>query len=96
MKQANDKIEDETAVSVAPPPRLHHEKYKDHLEGMELSDDQARELLETLWHVMVSFVDVGFRVDSLSIAMPDIYQGESLSGHTGAITHKENTTGETP
>jgi len=93
MEKDNDILDDDRPQALAPPPRLQLDKYMAHLEGMELTDAQARELLETLWSIMVSFVDIGWRVDSLSIAMPGIFQEESPSGHTEAITHKENTTG---
>lgn len=36
--------------------------YAHHLSDMELSEDQQKELLSTLWQIMVAFVDLGFSV----------------------------------
>lgn len=91
-----DILDEDKPEPAAPPPRLQAEKYKAHLDEMDLSDHQARELLETLWSIMVTFVDIGWGVDSLTIAMPGIFEAESKDGHTGAITTKEHTTGDTP
>lgn len=35
------------------------------LDSFDLSEDQKKELLLTLWNIMRSFVDIGFRVDVL-------------------------------
>jgi hypothetical protein len=39
--------------------------YASQLEGSDLSDDQKRELIETLWNIVVSCVDLGFGVHPL-------------------------------
>lgn len=36
--------------------------YAHYLSDMELSEDQQKELLSTLWQIMVAFVDLGFNV----------------------------------
>lgn len=36
--------------------------YEKHLENTDLSDEQKREFLDTLWHIVVAFVDMGFEV----------------------------------
>ena len=41
------------------------EKYRQDLEGFDLTDEQARELLQTLWSIMTTFVELGFGVDSV-------------------------------
>lgn len=38
-------------------------KYSAELEDFEMTEDQKRELLETLWSIMRSFVELGFSVD---------------------------------
>lgn len=43
--------------------RFNPEDYFEHLEGMNLTDEQAREVLSALWDIMVQFVDLGFRVE---------------------------------
>jgi len=39
------------------------QEYLHHLEGMELTDDQAEAILATLWGIMIQFVDLGFEID---------------------------------
>jgi hypothetical protein len=38
------------------------ELYGRYLEGSDLSDEDKRAFIETLWSIMVSFVDLGFRI----------------------------------
>jgi hypothetical protein len=38
--------------------------YAHHLEDSAMSDDEKREFIETLWSVVVSFIDMGFDVRS--------------------------------
>jgi len=35
-----------------------------YLEGEDVSEEKKRELIETLWSVVVSFVDLGWRIDA--------------------------------
>lgn len=37
--------------------------YGSYLEESNLSDDQKREFIETLWSIVLSFVDLGFSLD---------------------------------
>ncbi len=43
--------------------RFDPEEYIAHLEGMDLTDEEAREVLSALWDIMVQFVDLGFKVE---------------------------------
>ena len=43
-------------------------EYTEEVAKFGLNEDQSRELLETLWNIMVMFVDLGFRVDPVSLA----------------------------
>ncbi|WP_370335306.1 hypothetical protein [Parvularcula marina] len=38
------------------------ERYAEHLADLDLTDDQAREMLAIMWDIMVQFVDLGFGV----------------------------------
>ncbi|MCK4207539.1 hypothetical protein J3U99_22535 [Brucella pituitosa] len=38
-------------------------KYWQQVEDLDMSDEQRRELLETLWSIMRSFVELGFSAD---------------------------------
>lgn len=42
--------------------QLDWERYGRYLEDSDLSDDDKKALIETLWSIMVAFVDLGFRV----------------------------------
>ena len=39
-----------------------YEKYAHFLEDADLSEDQKREFLQTLWNIIVGFIDLGFGV----------------------------------
>ena len=57
------------------PLRLDVERYRAHLEGLDLTEEQAAEVLQTLWGIAEAFVDEVFGVDSFSLARP---QGGSV------------------
>jgi len=39
-------------------------EYMQYLEGMDVTDEQATEILRTLWDMMVQFVDFGFNLNT--------------------------------
>lgn len=53
--------------------------YAEYLNDCDLSDDQKQELIETLWHIVVSFVDLGFGVNQ-----PKNSDAE-MGGKSGAV-----------
>lgn len=38
--------------------------YMQYLDGMDITDEQAEEMLRTLWDMMVQFVDFGFNLNT--------------------------------
>ena len=56
-------------------PLLDLERYRKHLKGLDLSDAQAAELLETLGSILAAFVDQAFGVDSVLLARPQHQDG---------------------
>jgi len=50
---------------------IDYDLYAQYLEDSDLSEDQKREFIETLWSVIVSFVDLGFGVHPLQQAASD-------------------------
>ncbi len=50
----------DSPVATRPTLSIDWELYGRYLEESDLSDDQKREFLETLWSIVVSFVDLGF------------------------------------
>jgi hypothetical protein len=41
-------------------------RYRQHIDDFDISEEQKQELLATLWSIMSSFVELGFRVDVVS------------------------------
>jgi len=66
--------------------------YTHYLEGMDVTDEQATEILRTLWDIMVQFVDLGFQMDFQSgkAFMPSA----SIMDSNNAKPH--DTKGQTP
>jgi hypothetical protein len=56
-------------------PLLDIERYRAHLDALDLSETQAAELLETLWSILSAFVDQAFGVDSVLLARPQHHDG---------------------
>ena len=49
---------------------LDYKLYETYLENADLSEEQKREFIETLWSIVVSFVDLGFGVHPLQQVPP--------------------------
>ncbi len=47
-------------------------EYLPDMEEFDLSEEQATELLTTLWEIMKAFVDLGFGVDSIHRIFPEL------------------------
>ncbi len=52
--------------------------YENYLTDSDLSEDQKREFLETLWSIIVAFVDLGFGVHPLQQASEACGQNSDL------------------
>ena len=59
-------------VSPAPPPVLDLERYIPQVEAQFDSEEEAIEFLRTLWSIMCAFVDLGWGVDSIHFAFPEL------------------------
>ena len=69
--------------------RLEPELYAEHVEDLGLTEDQQQELLETLWSVVVAFVDLGFSVDNIDPIFEQIFAtGGDIRHSEGELTHK--------
>lgn len=62
---------------LAPTPRLDIEKYREHMDGLDLTEVEQEELLRTLWWIMASFVQLGFGVDSVQSVLPAFAEASS-------------------
>ncbi|WP_223424864.1 hypothetical protein [Tateyamaria pelophila] len=52
-------------ASAKPTMKVDVERYQAYLDGSDLSDAEKAEFLQTLWQIIVSFVDLGFGVHPL-------------------------------
>lgn len=59
---------------------IDYELYMKMLEDSEWTDDQKREFIETMWSIIVSFVDLGFGIHPVQQALGDCEQIEDRSG----------------
>lgn len=55
------------------PIKLDADLYRDDLSTLDLTDAQKDELLETLWNIMITMVDIGWGVDSVQVLMPSLF-----------------------
>jgi len=46
--------------------------YKEALEVSEFTPEEI-EMLQALWHIMATFVDLGWNVDSVQMALPELF-----------------------
>ena len=61
---------------------LDSNKYSPYLKDSDLSDEQVEELLQTLWQMMQTMVNIGWGLDVLNILLPDIFNQQALSEDT--------------
>jgi len=69
------------------------QEYLHHLEGMELTDDQAEAILATLWGILVQFVDLGFEVD---VGLNDSASQSKISNQQAALDNAGRVGGRRP
>lgn len=48
--------------------------YWHYLDGLDISDEQRAALLETLWNIMSTFVDIAFGLDPVQQVIPALVQ----------------------
>lgn len=73
-----------------PPLKLDPEEYRAHLEEYDLTEEQENELLETLWHIMRTFVEIGFGVDSVQMFLAE--KAEKSGQDSGNTLEQKNST----
>ena len=78
-------------TAALPPPTLN--EFREYLDDYELSEEQKNELLQTLWWIMVSFVDIGFGVNSVGRYLPALEEFSLANG--GNALEQSNPTHET-
>lgn len=61
LPTASEIVIEQSAIGASP--GLDHAKYMHELEGLDLTDAQKRELLDTVWSIMTVFVEWGYTMD---------------------------------
>lgn len=56
--------------------------YRHHLDGMDISEEEAQQLMAALWHIMQTFVDIGWGVDAVQQIFPDLFEKTSTEHET--------------
>ncbi|MGJ8527453.1 hypothetical protein [Maritalea sp.] len=70
-KSSLERPEDTTTQTHFSSLSMDWEEFGHHLEDSDLSDDQKRELIETVWNIMAAFVDLGLGIHPIQQAAPD-------------------------
>jgi hypothetical protein len=60
----HDELKTEFSRKAGPTLTVDWQLYAQHLEDSDLSDEDKREVIEALWTLVVSFIDMGFGVGS--------------------------------
>jgi hypothetical protein len=84
----------ETEMLAGPRPALDLSRYRADLADLALSDEQERDLLETLWAIMSSFVELGFSVDVCGLLFADF--NDASADESGRVTLPSSPSMETP
>jgi hypothetical protein len=85
----DDELLPKEALPIAPPV-FDAARYQEYVKDFDLSEEQQRELLQTLWWIMVAFVDLGFGVDSVQQCLPAL-KDFALSADANGLEQKMNT-----
>ena len=78
------------ASSAHPVMRLEPELYAEHVEDLGLTEDQEQALLESLWSVVVGFVDLGFSVDNIDPIFEHIFAAGGEIRHSEGDPNNKN------
>jgi len=62
-----------TKKDTAAPLKLDPDAHRHHFGEFNMTTDQQNELLQALWYIMGTLVDIGWGVDTVQMLLPDIY-----------------------
>lgn len=86
MAEKNQDTDKPTSVA---PPALNPDDYREELAEFDLTEEQEKELLQTLWHIMSTFVDIGWGVDTVQMFLPGLF--ENTGADSGKFISSKNT-----
>jgi len=72
MTNTNNTQQDDATDNATLSVTLDHALYERYLDESDLSEEQKQEFLQTLWNIIVSFVDLGFEVHPLQQAQEQL------------------------
>jgi hypothetical protein len=75
-------INDQESNPTYPTLSIDWDLYSEYLEDSDLTDDQKREFIQTLWNIVVSFVDLGFGIHPMQQAYEENDELSSLIADT--------------
>ena len=68
---------------------LNPDDYRQDLASFDLTEDQKKELLEALWQIMATLVNIGWGVDTVQSLLPELF-GETLASNDNTKKGKAN------
>lgn len=81
----------DAAGSFAPAPVFNVEDYRDDIAELGIPQEQAAEFLRTLWDIMRAFVELGWGVDSIHFALPELRDDNlRCAQNDGEMNHSNN------
>lgn len=87
MSQEADNAYDDKEIKAAEC-KFNPDEYRDDLAGLDLTKEQQDELLQTLWHIMSAFVDMGWGVDTVQMFLPGLF--ENAGADSGKLLEANN------
>ena len=69
--------------------KLDPDEYREDLAEFALTEEQENELLQALWHIMSTFVDIGWGVDTVQLFLPDLF--EKAGQDSGKLLQQKET-----
>lgn len=63
--------------------------YVDDLNGLDVSEEEAHELLSVLWKIMMTMVDMGWGFDPIHTILPDIFN-QACNADSSSIMVKKD------
>ncbi len=82
-----DYSEEQNDIAVVPPLQLEPDDYRDELAEFELTPEQETELLQVLWNIMSTMVDLGWGLDSVQLfSLPKAHKIDSDSSDKVKLT----------
>ena len=80
------KLSEPISPDHSPPANIlgfHPADYEGYLSEIDLTEEQAHELLQTLWNIMSIFVDIGWGVDTVQLILPELFDEVANDNHKG-------------